>query len=114
MIGKDQRPKTKDQVQSQKSKDQDQMTTAIIHHPVFQEHDTGPGHPETPSRYSVVMNALRNDPDLWSALREVKARESHAEIFKQRILRNSTNKSNESSRKALVTLTLIRQFRCVR
>ena len=22
------------------------MSTAIIHHPVFKEHDTGPGHPE--------------------------------------------------------------------
>ncbi|HKO98213.1 MAG TPA: histone deacetylase [Pyrinomonadaceae bacterium] len=50
------------------------MTTAIIHHPVFREHDTGPGHPESPSRYSVVMDALRNDADLWSKLKEVQAR----------------------------------------
>jgi acetoin utilization deacetylase AcuC-like enzyme len=49
------------------------MTTAIIHHPVFQEHDTGPGHPETASRYSVVMKTLRADAKLWSELLEVQA-----------------------------------------
>ncbi len=52
------------------------MTTAIVHHPVFREHDTGPGHPENPSRYSVVMDALRGDTELWSTLREVEAREA--------------------------------------
>src|SRR5215204_1416079 len=52
------------------------MTTAIVHHPVFREHDTGPGHPETPSRYTVVMDALRGDTDLWARLREVGAREA--------------------------------------
>ena len=45
------------------------MTTAIVHHPVFREHDTGPGHPENPSRYTVVMDALRADTELWSKLR---------------------------------------------
>jgi acetoin utilization deacetylase AcuC-like enzyme len=52
------------------------MTTAIIHHPAFNEHDTGPGHPESPSRYGVVMKALRADAELWSRLLEVQARES--------------------------------------
>ena len=52
------------------------MTTAIVHHPVFQEHDTGPNHPETPSRYSVVMSALRGDEKLWDKLTEVHAREA--------------------------------------
>jgi len=52
------------------------MTTAIIHHQVFYEHDTGPGHPETPSRYSVVMNALRGDQELWGTLLEVEAKEA--------------------------------------
>lgn len=52
------------------------MTTAIVHHRVFEKHDTGPGHPETPSRYSVVMNALRGDETLWPALKEVEAREA--------------------------------------
>src|SRR4030095_6358433 len=52
------------------------MPTAIVHHPVFKEHDTGPGHPESPSRYSVVMDALRGDAGLWSNLLEVEAREA--------------------------------------
>jgi len=52
------------------------MTTAIVHHPIFREHDTGPGHPENPSRYTVVMDALRRDTGLWSKLREVEAREA--------------------------------------
>src|SRR5919206_197438 len=52
------------------------MTTAIVHHPLFREHDTGPEHPETPSRYTVVMDALRGDTALWSQLREVEAREA--------------------------------------
>ena len=52
------------------------MTTAIIHHPVFKEHDTGPGHPESPSRYEVVMKALREDEELWPKLLEVQAREA--------------------------------------
>jgi acetoin utilization deacetylase AcuC-like enzyme len=52
------------------------MTTAIIHHPVFQEHDTGPGHPESPSRYQVVMGELRADAELWPKLLEVQAREA--------------------------------------
>jgi acetoin utilization deacetylase AcuC-like enzyme len=52
------------------------MTTAIVHHPVFLDHDTGPGHPESPSRYSVVMNALRKDKALWETLLEVKAKQA--------------------------------------
>jgi acetoin utilization deacetylase AcuC-like enzyme len=49
------------------------MTTAIIHHAVFEQHDTGAGHPESPARYAVVMDALREDAQLWSRLREVEA-----------------------------------------
>jgi acetoin utilization deacetylase AcuC-like enzyme len=52
------------------------MTTAIVYHPVFHEHDTGPGHPESPSRYTVVMEALRGDLELWSRLLETQAREA--------------------------------------
>lgn len=52
------------------------MTTAIIHHPLFAKHDTGPNHPETPSRYEVVMKALRGDERLWTKLKEVEAREA--------------------------------------
>lgn len=47
------------------------MKTAIIHHPIYQKHDTGPGHPETPMRYEVVMNALRNDKTFWESLVEI-------------------------------------------
>ncbi|HEX8117966.1 MAG TPA: histone deacetylase [Pyrinomonadaceae bacterium] len=49
------------------------MTTAIIHHPVFEQHDTGEGHPESPERYAVVMRALRGDEELWPRLLEVEA-----------------------------------------
>ncbi|MGH9880273.1 MAG: histone deacetylase family protein, partial [Pyrinomonadaceae bacterium] len=52
------------------------MATAIIHHPVYAEHDTGPHHPESPSRYQVVMDALRADKELWSKLIEKQAREA--------------------------------------
>ena len=52
------------------------MTTAIIHHPIFKGHDTGPGHPEMPSRYSAIMEALRGDAELWSKLRGVQATEA--------------------------------------
>src|SRR6266480_2986418 len=52
------------------------MTTAIVHHPVFKEHDTGPHHPESPSRYLVVMDALRADAELWPQLLEMQAREA--------------------------------------
>ena len=49
------------------------MTTAIIHHPVFEQHDTGEGHPESPERYAAVMKALREDEKLWSRVRAVEA-----------------------------------------
>ena len=47
------------------------MKTAIIHHPIYQKHDTGIGHPETPRRYEVVMGALKNDRELWQSLKEI-------------------------------------------
>ncbi|HKP71389.1 MAG TPA: histone deacetylase [Pyrinomonadaceae bacterium] len=49
------------------------MKTAIIHHPVYEQHDTGDGHPETPARYRVVMDALRGDAELWSQVLELEA-----------------------------------------
>ena len=52
------------------------MATAIIHHPVFEKHDTGPQHPESSSRYSIVMDALRADTELWPRLLEIQAREA--------------------------------------
>jgi acetoin utilization deacetylase AcuC-like enzyme len=47
------------------------MATALVHHPIYQKHDTGPGHPETPLRYEVVMKALRDDEQLWQSLNEI-------------------------------------------
>ena len=52
------------------------MKTAIVHHPVFEKHDTGSGHPETSERYTVVMDALRSDVYLWSNVVEMKAEEA--------------------------------------
>jgi acetoin utilization deacetylase AcuC-like enzyme len=49
------------------------MKTAIIHHRVYREHDTGELHPERPERYTVVMDALRRDAQLWSKLLEIEA-----------------------------------------
>lgn len=52
------------------------MPTAIVHHPVFEKHDTGPHHPERPERYRVVIDALQGDDELWSNVVEVKADEA--------------------------------------
>ena len=49
------------------------MTTALIHHPVFKEHDTGEHHPERPERYTIIMEALRSDAELWPKLVEMQA-----------------------------------------
>ncbi len=49
------------------------MKTALIHHPIYQKHDTGIGHPETPKRYEVVMKALENDKKLWESLNIIEA-----------------------------------------
>jgi acetoin utilization deacetylase AcuC-like enzyme len=49
------------------------MKTAIIHHPVYEQHDTGDNHPESPARYVAVMEALRGDADLWGQLLELEA-----------------------------------------
>lgn len=52
------------------------MPTAIIHHPIYAKHDTGEGHPESPARYEVVMNALRADTEVWPGLLEIEASEA--------------------------------------
>jgi len=51
------------------------MTTAIIHHPIYQKHDTGIGHPETPKRYEVVLKALKSDEALWDSIKEIEAKQ---------------------------------------
>src|SRR5918911_2020499 len=52
------------------------MTTAIVHHPIFKEHETGEGHPERPERYAVVIEALRDDRELWPHLLELQPEQS--------------------------------------
>ncbi len=47
------------------------MKTAIVHHPIYEKHDTGPGHPETAERYRTVIAALRGDESLWRSLVEI-------------------------------------------
>lgn len=47
------------------------MKTALVHHDIYQKHNTGPGHPESPMRYQVVMDALRAVPRLWESLIEI-------------------------------------------
>ena len=52
------------------------MPTAIVHHPVFEKHDTGANHPETAERYRVAIEALRGDQDLWARVVEIEADEA--------------------------------------
>lgn len=47
------------------------MKTAIVHHPIYAKHDTGSGHPETPVRYTAVMEALKGDAEFWQSLTEI-------------------------------------------
>ncbi len=47
------------------------MKTALVHHPIYEKHDTGIGHPETPLRYSAVMDELRQDEAFWNSLNEI-------------------------------------------
>lgn len=47
------------------------MKTALIHHPIYEKHDTGLGHPETPKRYTAVMDVLHKDEKFWSSLVEI-------------------------------------------
>ena len=49
------------------------MKTAIVHHPVYELHDTGDDHPERPERYAVVMGALREDERLREHTCEIEA-----------------------------------------
>ncbi|MBV6495564.1 MAG: histone deacetylase [Acidobacteria bacterium ACB1] len=47
------------------------MKTAFIHHPIYEKHDTGPGHPETAARYRVILDAIKSDEELWQQLLEI-------------------------------------------
>jgi acetoin utilization deacetylase AcuC-like enzyme len=47
------------------------MTTGLIHHPIYEKHETGFGHPETPERYRVVIDAIKKDDALGKSLSEI-------------------------------------------
>src|SRR5687768_321207 len=47
------------------------MTAALIHHPIYEKHDTGFGHPETRERYRVVIDAIKSDKKLIDSLVEI-------------------------------------------
>ncbi|MEJ7624553.1 MAG: histone deacetylase [Pyrinomonadaceae bacterium] len=47
------------------------MRTALVHHPIYQKHDTGYGHPETRLRYEAVMTGLKEDDKFWSQMIEI-------------------------------------------
>ena len=47
------------------------MTTALVHHSIYEKHDTGPGHPETRERYRVVIDAIKGDERLMLGLKEI-------------------------------------------
>jgi acetoin utilization deacetylase AcuC-like enzyme len=48
---------------------------AILYHPIFLEHNTGPGHPERPERLLDIIDTLKNNPDfkyelIWPKVRK--------------------------------------------
>ncbi len=47
------------------------MKTALVHHPIYEKHDTGYGHPESPERYRVVIDAIKGDEALGRKLVEI-------------------------------------------
>jgi acetoin utilization deacetylase AcuC-like enzyme len=47
------------------------MKTALVHHPIYEKHVTGPGHPEMPERYRVVVDAIKGDLHLMNELVEI-------------------------------------------
>lgn len=49
------------------------MKTALVHHPIYKQHDTGEGHPENAKRYQVLLDALRKDSKFWESLIEIEA-----------------------------------------
>lgn len=57
------------------------MRTAIIHHPIYQKHDTGFGHPETPHRYEAIMNTLRADKFFFDSLIEIQPEQASQGII---------------------------------
>lgn len=59
------------------------MTTALVHHPIYLQHDTGEGHPETSTRYRVVIDALQNDKALWDGLVKLESESASRESIER-------------------------------
>lgn len=49
------------------------MSTALAHHRISLEHDTGLNHPECPPRYAVSLEAIKTDAELWNGLHIIEA-----------------------------------------
>ena len=56
------------------------MATALVHHPIYEKHDTGFGHPEMPDRYRVVIDAIKGDEELGKSLVEIQAEKAQQGI----------------------------------
>ena len=54
------------------------MTTALLHHPIFDRHEVAEGHPECPQRLSSITDALHAQ-HLYDHLLHVEAREATRE-----------------------------------
>jgi Deacetylases, including yeast histone deacetylase and acetoin utilization protein len=54
------------------------MTTALIYDSACRHHETG-HHPESPQRFSVILEALENDAALWPQLAKLAPREARDE-----------------------------------
>lgn len=59
------------------------MATALVHHPIYLQHDTGEGHPETATRYRVVIDALQNDKALWNSLTKLESESATRESIER-------------------------------
>ncbi len=57
---------------------QEALKTGILYDPLYLEHDTGPGHPESPERLNAIMQAL-NEPDVRDLLAPIPARKASRE-----------------------------------
>ena len=56
------------------------MTTVIYSHPIFLNHETGPGHPECTDRLRVIQSALKA-PEFSHAIRKEAPRGTKTQIL---------------------------------
>lgn len=52
------------------------MKTALVHHPLYLQHNTGEGHPENARRYETILAALKKSEKFWQTLIEIEAPEA--------------------------------------